>query len=318
MRFIGLLALVTGLAWGQAPVIVDTDAGPDDLIALVWLLRQPGVKIEAVTVCNGLAHPEAGAGSVLRLLEARGLAGVPVYVGAGRPVQGTGAFPADWRRRADGLLRDELPEPRRRTEAKPAAAFLAERLMDERRPARLLALGPLTNLAAAMATEPRTGRGLEELVWMGGALDAAGNVPEAPAAEWNAWVDPEAAERVLAGAWRVRIVPLDATNRAPVGTADLQMFEDEAREWDSTVVLKILRGEAEEIRAGRYYGWDLLAAMSVAHPGMVKTRMAALAVRKRPGERGRLVRVEGARPNAFVGVGADTAMFRRELQKLVP
>ncbi len=255
---------------------------------------------------------------MLRWVGAGALTGVPVYVGAARPVQGTGVFPAEWRRAADVLLRDEFPEPRRRTEVKSAAAYLAERLMDARRPARVLALGPLTNLAAAVATEPRTGRGLEELIWMGGALDAAGNVPEAPAAEWNAWVDPEAAERVLAGTWRVRIVPLDATNRAPVRAAELKLFEDEAREWDSTVVLKLLRGEVESIRAGRYFGWDLLAAMSVVHPGIVKTRMAALAVRKRPGERGRLVRVEGARPNAFAGVGADTAMFLRELRKLVP
>ncbi len=98
MRFFGWMVLAAGMGWGQAPVIVDTDAGPDDLIALVWLMRQPGVKIEAVTVCNGLAHPEAGAGSVLRLLEAAGRAGGPVYVGAGRPVEGTGACPAEWRR----------------------------------------------------------------------------------------------------------------------------------------------------------------------------------------------------------------------------
>ncbi len=318
MRNLILLLLVPLLGLAQVPVIIDTDAGSDDLIALLWLMRQPGIQIEAVTVANGLAHPAAGAGSVLRLLEAGGLGRVPVYLGADRPVQGRGAFPEEWRKTADGLLRDEFPEPKRRPEAKSAGVFLAERLMDPRRPVRVLAMGPLTNLAQAMAVEPRTGLGLRELAWMGGALDVPGNVPEAPTAEWNAWVDPEAAERVLSGGWRVRIVPLDATCQVPIGPNLLQLFEDEAREWESTVVLRLLRAEAEAIRGGRYFAWDVLAAMTLTEPKLTVQRMAAVAVRKRPRERGRLMRVAGARPNAMIAVSADAKLFQRHFRTLLP
>lgn len=318
MRFLFLLSLLPVAVLAQAPVIVDTDAGADDLIALLWLMRQPGIRIEAVTVAQGLAHPAEGALSVLRVLEAGGLTGVPVYVGADRPVQGTGAFPAEWRTASDKLLRDEFPAPKRKPEVKGAAEFLAERLMDMRRPVRVLALGPLTNLGQAIALEPRTGPGLRELVWMGGALEVAGNVPAAPTAEWNAWVDPEAAERVLRGEWRVRIVPLDATNRVPIGPAMLQFFEEQAREWASTVVLRLLRSEAEAIRGGRYFAWDVLAAMTLTEPAITTQRMMALAVRKRPRERGRLVRVEGARPNAMIGVSADPALFERLFKGMLP
>ena len=96
-EFLALLLLLPIAAAGQAPVIVDTDAGADDLIALLWLMRQPAIRIEAVTITQGLAHPAEGAESVLRLLEAGGLTAIPVYVGGDRPVQGTGSFPAAWR-----------------------------------------------------------------------------------------------------------------------------------------------------------------------------------------------------------------------------
>ena len=198
------------------------------------------------------------------------------------------------------------------------AAFLAERLLDRRRPVRVLALGPLTNLAQAMAIEPRTGPAVRELIWMGGALEVAGNVPEAPTAEWNAWVDPEAAERVLNGGWQTRIVPLDATSQVPIGPDVLRLFEDGAQDWAATAVLRLLRAEAGTIREGRYYAWDVLAAMTLSDPKLTTQRMAALAVRKRPRERGRLVRVEGARPNAMIAVSADAAAFLRHFQTLLP
>jgi inosine-uridine nucleoside N-ribohydrolase len=187
-----------------------------------------------------------------------------------------------------------------------------------RRPVRVLALGPLTNLGQAIALEPRTGQGLRELVWMGGALEAAGNVPDAPTAEWNAWVDPEAAERVLGGGWLVRIVPLDATNKVPIGPAVLRMFEDQAQDWAATVVLKLLRSEAESIRGGRYFAWDVLAAMTLSEPRLVTQRMVAVAVRKRPRQRGRLVPVSGARPNALVAMSAEPEMFHKMIQTLLP
>lgn len=320
MRILALFLLIACIGWTQSqiPVIVDTDAGADDLIALLWLTRQPGIRIEAVTVAQGLAHPVAGAESVLRLLEAGGLTSIPVYIGTDHPFRGDSAFPADWRKAADQLLRDEFPQARRRPEAKPAAQFLAVRLMDGRHPVRILALGPLTNLAQAMTIETRTGAAVKDLTWMGGALDAPGNVPESPQTEWNAWVDPEAAERVLSAGWTVRIIPLDATNKVPIGPPVLKLFEEEAREWAATLVLKLLRSDAESIRAGRYYAWDVLAAMTLSHPKLVTPHMVALAVRKRPKQRGRLVRVDGARPNALAATSADPALFAELFRTLLP
>lgn len=318
MRAFGLLFTTGLLCVAQAPLIVDTDAGADDLLALLWLTRQPSVKIEAVTVCAGLAHPEAGASTVLRLFEAAGLSHVPVYAGRERRFQGDASFPDEWRKASDRLLRDELPEARRRVETIPAARFLADRLMDSRRPVRILALGPLTNIAAATAIEPRTGSAVSELIWMGGAVGVEGNVDTVKTAEWNSFVDPEAVERVLHVGWRTRIVPLDATNKAPITAATLQLFEDEAREWAASIALRLLRSEAEAIRAGRYYAWDWLAAMAAVDASVVGTQPMALTVRRRPAERGRLVRVKDRPHNAHVGWTVDQKKIAMYMRSMLP
>ncbi|MBM3786998.1 MAG: nucleoside hydrolase [Acidobacteria bacterium] len=311
--------LVAGmLCVAQPPLIVDTDAGADDLIALLWLLRQPGVRIEAVTVCSGLAHPAAGADTVLRVLEYAGHAGIQVYAGSEKPFRGDAAFPAEWRRQADALFHSELPPVKRKPSAIPAHVFLADRLMDPRQPVRILALGPLTNLGAATAREPRTGAAVAELVWMGGAVSVDGNVPNERSSEWNAFVDPEAAERVIGLGWKKRIVPLDATNQVPITPAILQNFEETAREWDSSIVLRLLRAGAESIRKGQYFAWDLLAAMAAVDPKVLTAQPMAVTVRKRPSERGRLVRVEGARPNAAIATKVDLSRFATRLQELLP
>jgi inosine-uridine nucleoside N-ribohydrolase len=318
MRVAGLLFTTGLLCVAQPPLIVDTDAGADDLLALLWLTRQPSVKLEAVTVCAGLAHPDAGASTVLRLLEAAGLSKVPVYAGKERRFQGDASFPDEWRKASDRLLRDELPEARRRVESIAAAPFLAERLMDTRRPVRLLALGPLTNIAAATAIEPRTGSAVTELIWMGGAVAVDGNVDAVKTAEWNSFVDPEAVERVLRLGWRTRIIPLDATNKAPITEATLRLFEEEAREWAASIALRLLRSEAESIRAGRYYAWDWLAAMATVDASVVGTQPMALTVRRRPSERGRLVRVKDRPHNAQVAWSVDQKKFASIVRSMLP
>jgi inosine-uridine nucleoside N-ribohydrolase len=104
----------------------------------------------------------------------------------------------------------------------------------------------------------------------------------------------------------------------PIGPAVLQMFEDEAQEWAANAVLHLLRTETESIRAGRYYAWDVLAGMSLTEPKLITERMTALAVRKRAKERGRLVRVEGERPNSMVAVAADAKLFHRRFRGMLP
>jgi inosine-uridine nucleoside N-ribohydrolase len=86
------------------PVIIDTDCGHDDLTAIAFLLARRDVRIEAITIANGLAHVRAGAANVARLLALGGRGDVPVYIGRETPLRGHAAFPDPWREKSDALL----------------------------------------------------------------------------------------------------------------------------------------------------------------------------------------------------------------------
>jgi len=117
-----VLALATALA-AQTPVIIDTDAGSDDLMAIAFLLSRKDVKVEAITVVDGLAHVPAGAKNILRALELAG-ARVPVHKGRETPLQRTSPFPAEWRQTSDSLPGVRLPVTRRTPEPQNAVDYL--------------------------------------------------------------------------------------------------------------------------------------------------------------------------------------------------
>jgi len=309
-RLILLATLAAGLSAQPAhTVLVDTDAGADDLLAILFLLQRPDVRIEAITIVHGLAEPAAGAESVARLLAYCHRPGIPVYLGAARPLEGSAAFPSEWRAAAGQLLRN-LPASHPPPQSESAPAYLKRRLL-RGAPLDVLALGPLTNFALALREEPRLGRPIHDFVWMGGALDVPGNVPAAPSAEWNAFLDPLALETVLSTGWPLRFVGLDATNRVPITLADLERLEALRLNDATWLAVELLRTEAESITAGRYFAWDPLAAAVLVQPGLARFEHVALGVRKRASERGRLLRVPALKPNVTSATSAEADQFRR-------
>src|SRR5689334_11521863 len=168
IRIAAMLALAAGdvLQAAQSPVIIDTDCGRDDLMAIAFLLARRDVRIEAVTVANGLAHVQAGAANILRLLELGGRGDVPVFIGRETPLRGNAAFPGLWRKNSDALIPG--PPAHHTPQARLAADYLTDRLRHRGRAVRILALGPLTNFGEALARDPGLLRGVE-MVIMGGA-----------------------------------------------------------------------------------------------------------------------------------------------------
>lgn len=205
----GPLALAAAPDEEAVPIVVDTDLGGDDLVALAFLLRRPDVRIEAVTIAGtGLVGCTDGADLVADLVHALGEASVPVACGredAARPM------PEAWR----GLAASGTGLPRRDTTFVPVsepAPRLIARLAGGIEGLRVVALGPLTNLADLVTEHPQQYAGLAGVVAMLGALD----VPAVDGvAEWNAAADPEAAAVVLAAPVPLMIVPDDAI---PAGT----------------------------------------------------------------------------------------------------
>jgi inosine-uridine nucleoside N-ribohydrolase len=315
-RLVLLLSLALA-AQAQHPILIDTDAGTDDLMAIAFLVSNATVRIEAITVVNGLAHPDAGAKNIVRLLDLAGRKDIPVFVGRSTPLQGQAEFPADWRKISDELPGVTLPAPSRQPESKPAADYLVERLRDGTRPVRILALGPLTNLAEALKRQPSLMAAISELVIMGGALRVPGNLGDGgvfktnnTTSEWNIFVDPLAARIVFRSGVPIRLIPLDATNKVPIDSPFLAKFQTGARSALARVVAQVLESDRAFIEAGFFYAWDPLAAVALLHPAVVKTTNLHIDIRQDPPDEGRTIQTPG-RPNARVALDADGEAWRK-------
>lgn len=300
------------------PVIIDTDCGHDDLTAIAFLLARRDVRIEAVTIANGLAHVQAGAANVLRLLALGGRGDVPVFIGRDSPMRGHAAFPDPWREKSDALLHGlKVPAAGRAPEKQSAAAYLAARLRDHSRPARILALGPLTNFGEALEREPEMLRGVE-MVIMGGAVRVPGNLGDGgtfktsnTTAEWNIFVDPPAAKRVFDSGARIHLIPLDATNHVPIDAGFLRELQLKARTPLGELVVAIMKRDRKLIEQGTYYAWDAVAGVALVDPAAVQIQPMAIEIKQDPPEEGRTAEMTARPAHAQVALGANATAFRQ-------
>ncbi len=176
------------------PLIIDVDTGVDDALGILYAEASPEVELTACTCVTGNVGVDQAAENTLRVLELAGRGDVDVALGAARPLSRYHEpFPAV--HGALGLGRAELPPPARSVSDRPAAQLIVDEA--RRRPGEvvLVATGPLTNVALAIAEEPRLPDLLGAFALMGGAFARGGNAT--PAAEANIWVDPEAARAVF-------------------------------------------------------------------------------------------------------------------------
>jgi purine nucleosidase len=168
--------------------IIDTDTASDDAVALIMALRWPDVEVAAITVVSGNMPVGQGLSNALYTTELCG-SDVPVYRGADRPLTRP-TYHAEWFHGDDGLGDQGYPPPKRKAEAQHAVAALIDTI--KANPGLVLVtLGPMTNVALAVAQAPEIVSNVSRCVVMGGAACTVGNVT--PAAEYNIWCDPEAA-----------------------------------------------------------------------------------------------------------------------------
>lgn len=265
-------------------IIVDTDAGPDDLLALGYLLVHPEVQVEAITISYGLAHAKRAAINIARIVAAFAKGHIPVYIGHSEPSRGNAAYPQIWRNLSDELPGVHLPEAYIPPEEEHAVTFLQRRLSRSSRPVRLLALGALTNLT--MLTRD-SAPALRELVIMGGAINVPGNVRDSgefvsptQKAEWNFFADPEAAAEVCSSDLPVTLIPLDATNQVPVKIPFIDQFAKMARCPIGRMTAQVLETVRPHAEKGIFYAWDPLAAVYLVHPNVVNLSRFPVSVQR--------------------------------------
>jgi len=181
--------------------LIDTDTASDDAVALLMALRAPDVRIAAITVVAGNVDVQQATRNALYTVELCG-ASVPVYQGAEKPLL-RAYQDATWFHGRDGLGDHNYPAPRQSPEPLHAVEAIIETI--EANPGLILVtLGPLTNIARALSKNPRIAAKVSRCVVMGGAPCCEGNVT--PPAEYNIWVDPEAARIVMRSGLPVELV----------------------------------------------------------------------------------------------------------------
>ena len=199
-------------------VILDTDPGIDDALAILLGVASPEIEIEGLTIVYGNCALDQAAKNALAVLNLANRADIPVYTGCGQPLIQPLRLAADTHG-STGLGYAKLNPPEARTHSQPAVNFLIEHVLSNPGKITLVALGPLTNLALAIRLEPRIIPAFREVIIMGGAINHPGN--QTPQAEFNIACDPHAAHIVFHSGAPLTLVPLDVTYQTILASADV-------------------------------------------------------------------------------------------------
>jgi purine nucleosidase len=201
-------------------IIIDTDPGQDDAVAILTALASPELEVAAITTVAGNVPLERTTANALAMVELAGRPDVPVYAGCRRPMVRQ-LVTAEYVHGPTGIDGAELPAPGISAAPAHAVDALVDLLLAEEVTTVCL-LGPQTNLAMAMVKEPSVVDHIDEVVLMGGGFFEGGNTT--PAAEFNIYVDPHAAHVVFSSGVPITMMPLDVTHQALTTDARIARF----------------------------------------------------------------------------------------------
>lgn len=207
---------------GRVKLVIDTDPGVDDAMAIFYAARAPGIELLALTSVFGNVPVETATRNALRLAEAAGLS-IPVARGAAAPLSRPPCEPGTIVHGEEGLGDIPREEPSGAPVAEDAADLLLRLAREHRGELVVCAIGPITNVAEALRRDPGFARDVRRIVFMGGAAHAPGNVTRV--AEANTHCDPHALTEVLASGAPILMVGLDVTMRVLCRAEDFARIE---------------------------------------------------------------------------------------------
>jgi inosine-uridine nucleoside N-ribohydrolase len=309
-------------------VIIDTDPGTDDAMAMYLALNSPELKVEAFTVVPGNVVAKQGVENALKLVSVADRCDVPVAAGAQHPLMQK-TYTATYWHGKNGLADIELPAPKCKEDPRFAPDLIIELIHKYPHEITLIPIGPLTNIALAISKDPSIVGLVKDIVIMGGSI-TGGNVDGA--AEANIFGDPEAAQIVFKAGWMVTMVGSDVGERTLMERKHLTQLEA-GHGPENDVMTKIARFYIERSEKNGWHGaamYDPLAVATVIDPTLVELKEMHVDVETR-GEftRGETVanrmggneknvlhgdhyEIEGYEPlpkNARVAVGSDAQRF---------
>ncbi len=259
------------------PILIDCDPGHDDAIAILLALASPEVEVLGITTVAGNTTLPKTTANAIRVLELAGRADIPVAAGADRPLVRELSV-AESVHGVSGLDGPSLIDPVTPPQAEHAVDFLAQQLSEASEPVTLVAVGPLTNVALLIDRFPARAIQIKEIVSMGGAI-GLGNVT--PAAEFNIFVDPEAACQVYESGIPITMVGLDVTHQAILNHDHADRLRDTGRCGRFVAELLDFFIANYERRRRSLGGAPIHDAVAVAHliwPDLMEAEQVAVAV----------------------------------------
>jgi purine nucleosidase len=261
-------------------IIIDTDPGVDDSMAILLAFLSPELKVEGLTTVFGNGGTDITTLNALRLVELAGHPEVPVARGAEkpllRPFTGRGA---DVHGR-NGLGDADFPLPQGQPDPRRAAQFIVDTVMANPGEITLVPVGPLTNIALAASLEPRIVKAVKEVVLMGGAANAHGNA--SAVGEANIRNDPEAANIVFHAGWPVTMVGLDVTSKTIMTPAYMESLRAAGNRFTDFICaitpfyMKFYQ-EVSGVAEGFYVN-DSSAIAYLIDPGLFETKLLPVTV----------------------------------------
>ncbi|MBD2304184.1 nucleoside hydrolase [Chroococcidiopsis sp. FACHB-1243] len=256
-------------------VLMDCDGGVDDYLATMLLMTMERVECLGVVVTPADCYVRAAVSATRKILDFMGCDRIPV---AASTVRGINPFPRLYRR--DSLIVDCLPILNQQDTIRTSLVeqtgqeFTIHTLLNAPEPVTLMVTGPLTTIAVALDTAPEIEAKIQRLVWMGGALNVPGNVEKSiepgqdGSAEWNAYWDAMAVDRIWQTQIPIVMCPLDLTNNVPVTAAIVRQMGKQRH-----YPLSDLVGQCYALVIPQdYYFWDVLATAYLAHPEIYQLR----------------------------------------------
>src|SRR5215210_7757557 len=301
-------------------VILDVDPGHDDAVAIMLACAAPELDLLAVTTVAGNVPLDKTTRNALRILSLIGYTHVPVAAGASSPLERP-LHTAENIHGASGLEGPEIPGPSFEPDARGATALIADALREAPEPVTLVPTGPLTNIAAFLHEYPHLKERVAHVSLMGGSI-GLGNTT--PAAEFNIYVDPEAAREVFESGLPITMSGLDITHQAGAGPEERERLRATGR------VGGVVAGFLDFFAASyeRVFGFDApplhdpVAVAAVLELGLLKTRPMRVDIEcESELTRGETVcdfyGVTGRSPNAEVGVELDREGFFKLLYRVL-
>ncbi|MHA2139130.1 MAG: nucleoside hydrolase [Candidatus Hodarchaeales archaeon] len=296
-------------------VIIDSDGAPDDVYAILYLLKHPRISVQALTLSCGVSYVEEGAQNFVRLMSYLCYDDIPVAAGKETPLYVNHSFPTPWREGSKNFYGLNLPLTEIQVSDLSASELIISLVKASTENITIVALGPLTNVALAIQSDPSISDKLELLDIMGGAINVPGNVgyeSDIPnyEAEWNFYVDPHALDIVLHSDIPILLVPLDATNQVPITEEFITKLGLEKHTPEAEIIHQYLNPEL--------WFWDILTAVALTDREIVTIQDYHLeAVIDEENHEGETIPIEGESINAQVAIDADREAFETKFLEIV-